>query len=87
MHIQELKRQNLFSIINLQPTGDKMSRIISSQPIMEQGRVVLVDDDWNEMFLSEMSSFPYGRDDLVDCLSYSIKELINKTGTTKFIAI
>ena len=83
---QELKRQTTFSIIPVSPQGrDKMARVIACQPSMESGRVILVEDEWNELFLSEVASFPFGsHDDLVDDLSYSIEQLLSKGSGTVF---
>jgi predicted phage terminase large subunit-like protein len=78
--MQELKRQTNFNVFPLQPLGDKISRVISCQPKIESGRVFLVEDDYAEIFLNECSTFPNGRDDMVDCLSYSIQEFLNKSG-------
>lgn len=84
--VQELKRQK-FNVMQLTPAGrDKMSRVIACQPVLESGRVYIIEDEsWNELYLSEMSSFPYGtHDDLVDVTTYSIEELLNKGSGTIF---
>jgi predicted phage terminase large subunit-like protein len=77
---QELKRQTMFSILPLTPLGDKTARVMSIQPIMESGRIYLIEDDWNNNFLNECASFPYGHDDQVDCLCYGVQEFLNKSG-------
>jgi len=81
---QELKRLTKFNVIPLIPTKDKMARVNTAQPICEAGKIFLVEDDWNESFLTELATFPNGRDDQVDCLTYSIQELLQKGSGTIF---
>lgn len=78
--IQELKRQirGATSVIKIDnPVKSKVERVNSISPYLNNGRVVLVKDSWNERFLSQMSAFPFGlHDDLVDTAVYAIKTLI-----------
>lgn len=85
--LQELKRQTNYNVLELNPQNkDKIQRVMSVQAVLQSKRVILVQDDaWNEMFLSEMASFPYGvHDDLVDTLSYSVSEFLQNTSITVF---
>jgi predicted phage terminase large subunit-like protein len=82
--IQQLRSQSALNIIPVDPgMKDKLGRVNMITPILESKRVVLVEDpDWNDLFLSECAGFPYGlHDDLVDCLTYSVMEFLNKSGT------
>lgn len=84
---QELKRLTRYQVLPLHPkTQDKIERVKACQPSLSAKRVILIQDDsWNEIFLSECASFPYAvHDDLVDCLSYSVQEFLNKSGATVF---
>jgi predicted phage terminase large subunit-like protein len=84
---QELQRQTKYNVLKLSPKSkDKIQRVIAVQPVLQSQRVILVtDDSWNEMLLSECASFPFAvHDDLVDCLSYSVDEFLQKGGTTTF---
>ena len=81
---QELKRVTKFNIIPLTPVKDKIARVTTATPACEAGKIFLVEDDWNESFLNECSSFPNGRDDMVDCLAYSVQILIQKGSGTIF---
>jgi len=84
---QELQRLTRYNILKLNPKSkDKVERVMAIQPSLESQRVILVQDDsWNETFLSECASFPFSvHDDLVDCLSYSVEEFLNKSGVTVF---
>jgi predicted phage terminase large subunit-like protein len=81
---QELRRLTNFNIIPLIPTKDKVARANTAQPSLESGKIYLVEDDWNENFLTEIATFPNGRDDQVDCLTYSIQELLQKGSGTIF---
>jgi len=86
--IQELKRQN-FNVLQLSPQGkDKVTRVNACQPQMESGKVVLIEDDWNELYLSELASFPFGaHDDLCDCSIYAIEEFLKKGSGTVFRSV
>lgn len=84
--IQQLKQQSNFNIIPVNPgSKDKLSRVNAITPILEAGRVYLIEDpEWNELLLSECAGFPYSlHDDIVDTLTYSITEFLNK-GITIF---
>lgn len=85
--VQELKRATQWNVLSLHDKGkDKIQRVMAIQPVLESKRVILVEDDtWNDMFLSECSAFPYSvHDDLVDCLSYATSEFLQQSGTTIF---
>ena len=84
--VQELKRQTNYNVLPLNPKGkDKISRVISIQPVLQSKRVILVQDDsWNEIFLSECANFPHGTDDIVDTLSYSVSEFLQSGSGTVF---
>jgi predicted phage terminase large subunit-like protein len=42
-------------------------------PMVESGRVVLVEGGWNELFVSQVVTFPLGRaDEAVDCMTMAI---------------
>jgi predicted phage terminase large subunit-like protein len=78
--IQELKRQirGTTSVMKIDnPTKSKIERVNSISPYLNNGRVILVKDNWNEVLLNQISAFPFGlHDDLVDTLTYSVKTLI-----------
>jgi predicted phage terminase large subunit-like protein len=85
--IQQLRTMTMLNVITLSPQGkDKLTRVNAITPILEASRVVLVEDlDWNDMFITECASFPYGtHDDMVDCLAYSVHEFMAKSGVTVF---
>lgn len=78
--IQQLRRDG-FNISELKANGDKLSRVNSVTPIIEGGRVCIVEDSWNESFLAECAGFPYGStDDLVDVLAYGVNKLLAISG-------
>jgi predicted phage terminase large subunit-like protein len=84
---QELKRQTNFVVLPLTPIGDKTTRVMSIQPQLQSGRVILVEDDSNEIFLNECAAFPNGRDDIVDTLCYSVTEFLKKGSGTVFRSV
>lgn len=83
---QELQRLTNFNLLKLNPKSkDKTERVIAIQPTLQSERVILVEDSWNEMFLSECASFPFGvHDDMVDTLAYAVEEFLQKSGATIF---
>ena len=87
--IQQLKSQTNLNVITINPgSRDKMSRVQSITPQLEAEKVVLVEDEWNDLFLSECAGFPYSvHDDLVDCLSYAVGQLTGGSGVTVFKTI
>lgn len=77
--IQELKRQlrGKVYIIGIESgSKSKQERARTIQPYLNNGKVVLVQGGWNQRFLDLVSAFPYGRDDLIDTLVYSVLTLI-----------
>lgn len=85
--VQELRRATNWNVLPLNPKSkDKIQRVMAVQPQLESKRVILVEDDtWNEMFLSECAAFPYAvHDDLVDCLSYATSEFLQQGSGTIF---
>lgn len=75
---QQLQRDG-FNCVELNPKDkDKISRANAVTPIMEGGRVILIDDSSNEMLLQELAGFPFGADDLVDVVVYAVDTLLNK---------
>jgi predicted phage terminase large subunit-like protein len=68
------------------PAGKKKERVTSIQNYLINGKVVLVQDDWNELFLDECTNFPFGKhDDIVDCLFYAVYKLIASSYTNRQI--
>lgn len=82
--VQELKRASNYNVITLHPKDkDKLTRVNAIQPYLQSNRVILVEDDWNDMFLSECASFPFGlHDDLVDCLAYTCEQFLSQNSVT-----
>ena len=76
---QQLSRDG-FNCSDLNPKDkDKISRVNAVTPSIEGGHLVFVEDTWNEMVLQELAGFPFGHDDLVDCVTYAIDNLLNKS--------
>ena len=77
---QELSRQG-FNVADLSPKDkDKITRANSVAPSVEGGHLWFIQDSWNEMVMQELTSFPFGHDDLTDVVVYSIDNLLNKSG-------
>jgi predicted phage terminase large subunit-like protein len=64
------------------PTGDKEVRAGPYSAAVERHDVFIVEAPWNEEFLQEHESFPYGRnDDQVDSASGAFEALAGKKGS------
>lgn len=66
----------------LYPNKDKVSRALPMAALLDAGKIFLPkNSSWNNDFMHELKSFPFGKhDDQVDCFSY-IYEFINKGRT------
>jgi predicted phage terminase large subunit-like protein len=85
--IQELKRQlqGRTSINKVNPASkSKIERAYSIQEYLINEKVVLVEDFWNDYFLTQIASFPFSKhDDLVDTLVYAVQTLIASSYTNR----
>jgi predicted phage terminase large subunit-like protein len=60
------------------PEDSKETRLNTNSAKIECGRVVLVEGDWNQEFIDEVSMFPsVTHDEYVDILNYAIDYLLN----------
>ena len=76
---QQLSRDG-FNVADLSPKDkDKVTRANAVTPSIEGGHLWLIQDNWNELVLSELAGFPFGADDITDCIVYSIDNLLNKS--------
>lgn len=74
--IQQLKNSTNFNIIELQPNGDKLSRLNAISPTVEGGRIYLIKNQWNYILLQEVCSNYPQHDDVRDCFTYAVAEKI-----------
>ena len=74
--MQVLKREtNLNVIEDTNPTKDKVARVQDISPMVEAGRVSLLNGPWNDAFLNECAAFPNGaHDDMVDTLVMALNQ-------------
>jgi predicted phage terminase large subunit-like protein len=76
----ELKRtlRGTVAIAGINPgSKSKQERASAIQNYLVNGKVIVVEDIWNEAFISQLASFPYGKNDShVDNLVYSVMTLI-----------
>lgn len=72
--VQQLKANTSLNVCHTpSPTDGKATRLSTASPKVECGRVVLVDGEWVEDFLSEVCGFPTAtHDEFVDLLCYAI---------------
>jgi predicted phage terminase large subunit-like protein len=79
--VQELRSISQLNVVEAPPPpDDKTTRVTTSSPFIEAGRVVLIDGAWNDSFISQCSSFPNAaHDDMLDCLTQAIARYNNKS--------
>lgn len=72
--VHQLQDQTDFNVTETPtPTDSKSTRLYAVSPIIECGRLVLVEGDWNEEFIEEIAGFPTKvHDEYVDILGYAI---------------
>ena len=59
------------------PTKDKVARVSDVSASLESGRVSLLNGDWNDEFLDQLTKFPAAKhDDMVDCLVMAVNKEI-----------
>jgi len=57
------------------PEKDKVARLRDVSPLIECGRVILIDGDWIETFLDEACKVPFARHwDMTDCLMIALDQ-------------
>ena len=65
-----------YSIQLVTPTGDKVARALSVQPILSQGLVYAPNRDFAELLITQAAVFPKGkRDDAVDSMTQALRYL------------
>lgn len=82
---QQLIREG-FNCADLSPKDkDKITRANAVAPNIEGGHLYFIEDNWNEMVMQELTSFPYGHDDITDCVVYSLDNLLNTNFNYSFL--
>ena len=68
------------------PTKDKVARVSDISASLESGRVSLLNGNWNEEFLDQLTKFPAAKhDDMVDCLVMAVNKEIWGSRTGKVV--
>lgn len=77
--IQQLKKDTALNVTNTpSPSDSKLVRTQANTGVMECGTVTLVEGNWNEDFLEELSGFPAkAHDEYVDLINYAIDYFIS----------
>lgn len=77
--IQEIRRlyeEEPWSVISIDPKGDKVARMHTVEPIFSQGVIYAPDTEWAEKVIGQVSTFPKGaHDDTPDSVSQAINWL------------
>jgi len=75
--IDTVRTKTGYNVKELQPGRDsKETRANSIADFVASKRVTLVDGAYVSEFLNQVAIFPKGKDDIVDCLVYAIRDLI-----------
>jgi predicted phage terminase large subunit-like protein len=74
--VQQLIATTMLNVLESKPPDtDKVARLNSKLPILETGRVILIDGPYVENFLNQLCTFPNSEhDDMVDVLVIGITE-------------
>lgn len=80
--LQQLKRSTSLNVIETKtPKDSKQVRVTSITPKLEAKRVMLIKDLSNSLFLGQITSFPYSKNDgIVDTLYYCVDKLLGGGG-------
>lgn len=82
--VQAMREMSNLNVCEIK--GRKESKLVELTailPLLESGRVVLVEGKWNELFIKRLTEFPYGKhDEAVDVLCYALNHYI-KNDTSK----
>jgi predicted phage terminase large subunit-like protein len=71
--IQVLKKEAKIPVEEMKPLRSKTTRLQAVCPLLENGRVKLVQGVWTDAFIKELTSFPFVRhDDGVDALVWAL---------------
>ena len=87
--IQQLKRNTGLNVMeDKPPTQDKISRVNAVTPIIESGRVKLMDGRYIDDFLNECAAFPNGNhDDMVDVMVMAIDRFTNRKQSVRAFSL
>lgn len=77
--IQTLKRETKIAVEEMKPMKSKSGRLEGVCPLLEAGRVKLVEGEWTSPFIKEVTSFPYSNsNDSTDAFSWALTYYILK---------
>jgi len=79
--VAQLKRQTDISVVELpSPTTDKETRLNAVSPLIEAGRLILVEDISNDIIIDQLTMFPNSKhDEFVDLSGYALTRYIKQT--------
>ncbi len=71
--IQVLKRETKIPVEEMKPLKSKTVRLEAVCPLLENGRVLLVEGLWMDSFIKELTAFPFVKhDDAVDSFTWAL---------------
>ena len=79
--IQQLRSSTSFNIQELVPKDSKLVRLAAVSPTVEGGRVVVVQGPWVDEFLDQVCTNNPPHDDMRDCFTYAVDDLIKGQST------
>jgi predicted phage terminase large subunit-like protein len=78
--VQQLKRQTNLAVAELpHKKDDKETCLNSVSPLIESGRLIMIEDISNDIIINQLTKFPnYGEDEFVDLVYYILSGNIGK---------
>lgn len=77
--IQMLKRETKIAVEEMKPLRSKTKRLEAVCPLLEAGRVKLIDGSWVTPFVKELTSFPFSNhDDSTDAFTWALTYYVLK---------
>lgn len=85
--VQTISRESRINVIMNEPPKDsKKARLLAITPKLESLKVVLIEDTWNESFITELIGFPNMKhDDQVDVLEMAVRKLLTNSYQNNFM--
>lgn len=76
--VAQLKRQTTMNVVELpSPTTDKETRLNAVSPLIEAGRLVLLEDITNNLVVDQLLQFPnHSHDEFVDLVGYALTKYV-----------
>ena len=84
--VQMLRAYTSLNVAEIKGAKDsKETELTNSAPAIESGRFILMEGEWNRLFLDRVCGFPYAaHDEAVDLLCYARKKFLSSTSASSY---